>query len=416
MKKFIVAALCAVCLIGLYFALSALCPLGSGEKMPVPVGITLRKFTLQWNYVAAADEYGILVEGESEERISKTNKIYLRYSDDGKTVRIRAISSDGKTESSDYSAPFEINFADNIEEIVTYVIEKTDYSRTEFIYNGVVKVFSPDLSARGYEFSYWYKISGGEEIPVLNDISSNERTVLYGKVVPVNYKLNMVAGDFPLPANAMTEYNVENYLDIFKIKGRKDGYEIKEWFLDMGLTIPLDKNKPTTGELTIYPRISLINEELYFDDNGFVSGFEGSEKSVFVPGEYNGKSVVKVKSKAFWLSVADDGAISGGNPSNIVFYSDNISVEKNGIGYAGENGSIIFEGNVTLCGGAIRIPDEEDGKLSIVIKGDFNLESGFVSGMLGEYKTSVTIYVSSDKVSLVPVGNYTVLPLEDFNG
>ena len=47
----------------------------------------------------------------------------------------------------------------------------------------------------------------------------------------------------------------------------------------MGLTIPLDKNKPTTGELTIYPRISLINEELYFDDNGFVSGFEGSEKS-----------------------------------------------------------------------------------------------------------------------------------------
>ena len=104
------------------------------------------------------------------------------------------------------------------------------------------------------------------------------------------------------------------------------------------------------------------------------------------------------------------------NPSNIVFYSDNISVEKNGIGYAGENGSIIFEGNVTLCGGAIRIPDEEDGKLSIVIKGDFNLESGFVSGMLGEYKTSVTIYVSSDKVSLVPVGNYTVLPLEDFNG
>ena len=67
----------------------------------------------------------------------------------------------------------------------------------------------------------------------------------------------------------------------------------------MGLTIPLDKNKPTTGELTIYPRISLINEELYFDDNGFVSGFEGSEKSVFVPGEYNGNSDAKVKSKTY---------------------------------------------------------------------------------------------------------------------
>lgn len=417
MKKFVIAALSAVCLIGLYFALSALFPLGSGEKMPVPVGITLKKFTLQWNYVASADEYGILVDGESEERISKTNKIFLRYSDDGKTVRIRAISTGGKTESSDYSAPFEINFADNIEETVTYVIEKTDYSRTEFIYNGVVEIFSPDLSARGYDFSYWYKMNDGEEVPVLNNISSNERTVLYGKVVPVDYKLNIKTNGFPLPVNPMTTYNVENYFDIFKMNFRMDGYEIKDWFIDKGLTIPLDKNKPTTGELTIYPRISLINEGLRFDEKGCLSGFSGKEKNVYVPREYNGKSVFKVNEKAFWLSVADDGEISGGNPSNIVFYSENIYVEKNGIGYAGENGSIVFEGNASLCCDAIRIPDEEEGNLSIVFKGSFDLENGFVSGMLGkEYKTFVTIYVASDKVSLVPSGNYTVLPLEDFKG
>lgn len=408
MKKLVIALLSAAALVGLYFLLSALFPLESRGKLDTPDGLTIKKFTLQWNYNSSADEYGILVEGETEERISQTNRIFLRYDDREKTVRVRAISKNNRMQTSDYSPPLEAIFSDNIKEIVTYKIPALHYERTEFIYNGVVKAYTPDLTDRGYNFCYWYKISGGETIPVLDNISAQDTVVLYAKLLPITYKLNIDCGNFPLPANAKTEYTVEDYFDIFNMNSRSKGYEIKGWYADKERRIPLDKNTPCIGDLTIYPLISLINEGLNFDATGSLTGFTGNESQAFIPDEYNGMKVTSVQGKAFWVKQAADGQVIVNNLSSIIFYSESITLKKNAIGCSEKLNKIVFEGNAFLKKGAIKIPDEQTNEIEIIFKGNIALEDDFISGLLGDYKANVTVYVLPEKILSVPRGKYNV--------
>jgi hypothetical protein len=126
--------------------------------------------------------------------------------------------------------------------------------------------------------------------------------------------------------------------------------------LDEACAFPATRENVPKADLTLYPRITLVNEGLSFEksDGGcYVNGFAGLEKELHVPVEVNGECVLGLKDGAVIGHVADDQSSSevAPNVERIVFHGD-ATVEGNAVGGCLYLNEVVFMGDANLSEGA----------------------------------------------------------------
>ncbi len=415
MKKIIAAVLSAVVLVGLYFLLSALFPMEKPYKLTAPVEVALNGYTLSWSYDKAADGYVVTVDGQ--QRRTATNSINLKYSDNGKSACVRAVSESEKIEDSDNSEPFTIMYSEYTEkyfDFVIYRIDKIDYYKKEFIYNGgLISVASPDVSFSGYVFNGWFTYENGVKKPLTQSVVSDSSLILYGDISAVNYKITYAAEGFIIPEESPKTYNVENYTDVLKVTAQSKGYKINGWFSDKEKTRLFGgSGNPPVGDVTLYPNVVLINDGLSFEktERGYmVSEVHGESGVINVPAEYKGEKVVGVKSKAFFYSSDGTDAAYKSNITKIVFWSENLTLQQNSIGCLPLLNEVIFYGDVEAEKGSIVLLDFEEQAVQIRFIGKPVVESGFVKAALGYLSEGrAEVFVKNEYCFIIPKGEYSI--------
>lgn len=297
-KKFIIITLSVLLLVGLYLVLRQVVPFNSTKLQP-PNIVSLNSYTLTWDTVEGAVGYEVDVDGEKIN--AKKTTLNLKYSHNGKSVKIRALGDGISCVNSDFSKPITVIFEESMLEradYVNYVVTDAGFTVKEFnYYNEFIDVSSIDLSQYGLNFLGWYRIIDENVIPVKENFVASGTINLYAETEYIVYNVAYEFGDFTVSSNLPTTYTVKTVGSLLSPTSSKDGYKIVGWCLDEKGENLLSKNDLIIGDLTLYPRISLINEGLSFEkcDGGYaVKSYVGEDKVLHVPKKYLGENVVKV--------------------------------------------------------------------------------------------------------------------------
>ena len=399
-KKIVLVFLSVAVLLGLFLVLRKVIPYNA-KPLGSPEGIVLEGYTLSWGTVENATGYEVEVDGEI--RAVKGASADMRYSDNGKTVRIRAVG-DGKGHlNSEFCTPFVLEYDKGLfsrVNLVHYVLEEQHLTRTEFIYKNRIIPLTPfDYSPYGYDFVCWMRIVDGKKVPVTAQFFHDGDVYLYASVIAREYPVDFVSEDFPLPSNLPSTYTASTLPEILSLRIEHGGYRVSGWYSDSELTRPVEKGTVVTGALTLYLRISLINEGLVLDriEGGYaVVGFSGDGEVVHVPAYYNGERVLKV-SKGGLVGSVDDGI----SVRKIVFYGD-ITLEEGAVGGMLQLEECEFLGSATVENGAFAFTAiHASDSFSIVAHSALNIKAAFFSYYLGvEGEIFFTVYTSEESYPL----------------
>ena len=379
-KKLIVILLSLAACVGVGFALSVILPnANGGGRLDAPSFLRVEGHVLNWTAVKGADFYEVEVNGGI--RTAAASSLPLRYADDGARVRVRSVSR--TKESSEFSEPFVVRFsreAMTSANIVTYALEERGATRKEFIERGTpVSIEPEDYSPLGYEFQYWYEKTPDGERRIYEREVFWRSVTLYAKATPIDYPITFFGVEgLPFEGDLPDTYNARTLPALLDIVYEEGGYRLAGWYAFEEGGEMLSKESVFIGALTLYPRISRINEGLRFErcDGGWaVKGFSGEESVVHVPAVHLGEPVVKALGEAF-----KDG--EGTNIEKVVFHGD-IVLERKAFDGCANLKEVVFKGDVTAKEGAfITAEPMGDGPLSIEIFGVPNPEEGFITGYL----------------------------------
>ena len=393
-KKLILILLLLVALVGLYFAFRALIPI-KGAKLNTPSDIHLDGYKLLWSEIDNAFGYEVEIDGEI--RNTGSAELYLKYSDNRKQVRVRALGDGERTLTSDFSEYVTIYFRDDIDRTVPFVyynVNLLGQSYKEFLYKNIpCEPPTPDYSSLGYEFVCWHRKIDGLDTVVTAAFYSEDSVALTAEITPIKYTVNFVIEDFPAPKDLPTEFTVLTFKGLRSLTAELDGYCISDWYVGKAGGALLSSFENYFANLTLYPRISLISEGLAFTEceGGYaVSGGVGSYETLHIPAVYNGKPVVKVLKNALEHSSVSGEAFSY---NRIVFYGD-ILLEEQAFGVAPGLTECIFYGDVKLRE-AIFVLGQEGAErtLSIIIHGTPEISLNLYTTLLG-MGTNVKIIIS----------------------
>lgn len=379
-KRIVIILLCLAAVSGTFFALRAILGRNSASELTVPEGVRIEGHSLVWYPVENADSYEVEVGGES--RVTLRAKEVLKYGDNGKTVRVRALA-EGRSPSG-YTEAFAVNFSKDAlsANTVTYGLKQLGVSRTEFIESGApISVAPEDYTAYGYEFLFWYVAGSGGKTPQETPFISWESVTLLAEVRPIDYPVTfIVPEDFTFENGLPSVYNVENISGLATLSAEKDGYTVDGWFIGSQGGSLLTAGAVVTGPLTLYPRISLKNGGFVFEkrSGGYaLKSYAGEDSELYVPARYNGEPVVEVLA----------GAIGGENAPNVesVTFYGNISLAENSVSGCLRLKSITFLGDLTAAENSVFVAGdaaEPDAPLSVYIYGTPS-EAAFISGYFG---------------------------------
>ncbi|MBP5308466.1 MAG: hypothetical protein J6Z34_04970 [Clostridia bacterium] len=394
-KKILVITLLAAAITGTFFALRALLPnLKDAGVLSSPENVRVDGHSLVWYSVENADGYEVEIDGEI--RSVSRAKINLKYADNGKTVRVRAVGRGYAP--SEFTEAFSLAFSEATlrGNIVTYGLSQLDISRKEFIYTGEpVSVEPEDFSAYDYEFLYWYIYDNGIKYPQDKPFVSWESVLLLAEVRPIEYPVTFVLPEgFPFAGGLPETYNVETLSDLLSLTSRAGGYRIVGWSTTENGENEVSAASLTLGPLTLYPRISLINAGFTFSpcEGGLaLESYCGGDECLYVPAFYNGEKVVKVSG----------GAIRGENAPNVEyveFYGD-IFLDEGAVSACPKLTRVVFNGNAAASESAIYVAGDLSGNdaLTIVIYGAPPSETAFIAGYFGfPPEKPVVLYVSEE--------------------
>lgn len=393
-RKLIFALVGLVVLVGFYFAIKAVVP-ARQVTLDVPTNVYVSGYTLHWSAVENASGYEVVVDGET--RIAEENKIYLKFADERKQVAIRAKGDGERRLDSEFCKPVKIFFSEDIESTASFVryhtgISECDY--TEFNYSDMpIPLPVVDYPSFGYELLYWYATIGGERIVIDGNFYVEDTVDLYAKIEAIDYSVQYVLDGFPVEQELPQSYNVKNFYKIKGVTAQSEGYRISDWYLDKERTTLLSAKEVCIGNLTLYPRISLINEGIVFEEcaGGYaVKDVYGSYETLHIPKTYNNLPVTRVLDGALAVSFDGDDLL---NYKSLVFYGD-ITLEENTIGFCSGLTSCIFYGNAVIPKDTFTFAEEGlDRVLQITIHGTPNVAEGFYNVALGG-STDVSVIIS----------------------
>jgi len=393
-KKILLVSLCAVCLVGLFFALRAIFPLKT-VKLDPPNKIYLKDYALSWETVDRAQGYRVDVGGEI---IFTTDAgINLKFADNGKTVRISAVGDGDRWLDSDFGTPFTVEYAEDIESRVPFVYRKlivggvTVREEKEFYYGTPISAAPADYTDIGYNFEYWYTYEDDRSVIVEQDFLNEDGAVLYAHATPIVYTVSYVADGFDLPEDAPYEYTVDVMWRVASVTAKRGGYRIVGWYTDEERTKLLNEYTTRPDNFTLYARVELSSPGLVFEecDGGYaVADYTGTGNAVEIPATYNGLPVLTVK----------EGALRKNGVEEIVFYGD-VTLEGGAIDSTGDLKSIRFFGSVAAEENAIRIMLSTE-ELRIEIYGKPSINEAFIAGYLGVLNADeVTVFVKEQYFS-----------------
>lgn len=386
-RKLVLVLLSVAVLVGLFLVLRRVIPYNA-EKLAVPDAVVLDGYTLSWMTVDGASGYELDVDGEL--RTTWKASVSLRYSDNGKTVRIRALGDGRGFDSSDFGNAFIIDFGDlsSRTDIVHYVLLEARITHTEFVYKDMPVSTAPfDYSYYGYEFLNWYRIVNGSKVDVTADFFYDGVVHLYANVRAKEYPLAFEGGDFELPEGLPDVYTVKTLPEILSREIRSDGYRVSGWCTDKELKRPVESATVVTGALTLYPRISLINEGLRFEitDGGYaVTGYEGEDNEIHIPSFYKGERVLCVRDGALrGVQTSAEGQDVVSEAKSITFHG-NILLEEGAIGAFACLERCVFLGNAVVEDGALlfsafHLAEE----VNLVFYKDVDIKAAFFAYYLG---------------------------------
>ena len=391
-KKVIVVLLSLAAIVGTFFALRAILSVNDAYYLVMP------GHSLVWHSVVGADSYEVEVGGEA--RITSRPRITLKYEDNGKAVRVRALAKG--SEPSEFTEAFAVSFSKETlnGNTVTYGLAQLNISRKEFIERGEpISVAPEDYTGYGYEFLYWYISGDTLKQPQKSPIIALEAVVLLAEVRPIDYPVTFVfTSGFMPPQNIPSTYNVENISSLLSVKAEYRGYKIDGWSTSANGVNVLTANSVLTGPLTLYPRVSLMSEGLSFEpcDGGYaLKGYTGSGEKIFVPDIYAGMPVVKVLS----------GAINGENAPNlkcVEFYGD-IYFSQSAVRACPKLERLIFNGDFSAEENSVYVAGtigEENAVLAFEIHGELPANAAFISGYLGfPPEKQIVFYVEEEYYS-----------------
>ncbi|MBO7378083.1 MAG: hypothetical protein J6U35_04325 [Clostridia bacterium] len=380
-RKLILILLCLAACVGVGVALSVILPNETdGGKLLPPDFLRIEGHTLHWDKALLAERYEVEVNGEI--RTATGSSLALRYADDGAIVRVRSVSR--AKEVSEFSEPFVVRYsaaAYAAADVVTYKLAEHGVERKEFIESGVpVSIDPEDYSPYGYEFLYWYETTSAGERRIYEREVFRRSVIFYAKVSPIDYPLSFVGVEgFPFAADLPNTYNALSLGALLGMVYEENGYRLAGWCAFSEAGEPLSAESVFTGPLTLYPRISLINEGLEFErcEGGWAVGsFSGLEGVVHVPDFYLGEPVGKVSAGAF-------KDFDGARIEKVIFYGD-IALDKGAFDGCVNLGEVVFHGSVRAPGGAFKTaePMGGEGPISMEIFGVPNLEVAFIAGYL----------------------------------
>ncbi len=388
-RKILIFAFSAIAFVGLYFALRAMFPnIAVQRVLDVPQNVHVTGYTLVWDSVFHADRYELEIDGEV--RTSLKSPANLRYSDAGKSVRVRALGEG--YDASAYTEPFAIEFSNDTiaKHTVTYALENKDkYLETqgvlfkEFNYEGYpIGVDSVDLTDRGYEFLFWFTLDFGEVTVRSEAFLFEGPLTVYARCRPIEYVVNYEFGELPRPGGLPATYTVDTIDDLISLKFEYNGYVADGWAIGAPNGYIPKKGDTFTGDVTLYPKISLISSGIEFEKciGGYaLKSYVGTAETLYVPEFYEGEPVVKVLS----------GAIVGENAPNlkaVVFYGD-IYLETGAVGACPLLENLTFIGSLSCDERAIYVADSlatPNVELCVYIYGEVPAKEAFICGYFGE--------------------------------
>ncbi len=394
-KKFLLVLFCAVGLVALYFTVRAIFPNDKIALSP-PSEIGVVEYNLTWGKVRNAIGYEVDIDGEIFTTDATSIKLSLKHQ--GSSAKVRSIGEGERYASSAFSQTFTIKFSENFLEYADYLYYIFDgkggsYFLQEFNYkDALVSIAAADLSNCGYDFVNWYIIEDGERVDLTQPIAYDGSLTLYANANLKTFTVEYMGVGYDIPSNAPTSYTIDTCASVAGVTVEKEGYRIVGWFTDPDKTKPLPTNGIFTGDLQLYPRISLINESLRFEktDGGYtVIGCVGDDKYVHIPAYYNGERVVSISQNAF-----DSDACP--NVISICAYGD-ITVKSRAVDGLSMFNSFTAYGNAVVESEGFRLASGNT--TEFVFYGKSDLSDDFYTYLLGVDEQSQVIIKEKDSLA-----------------